>query len=128
MPFLAKDFTPTFGVSKLCCPVCLELLSLLCPDRAIQGSHNTVSSCSLPEWLSPRNVDQMNMKFAIKLKKVLNQLVATPDSGRRRANSISSHRLSQDSLVKLGASAPIFTLTQYTQLAGIGRRISIISK
>ncbi len=71
----------------------------------------------------------MNKKFAEKLLKVLTRLLTEPDSGRRRASSISSHRLSQDSLVKPGVGAPKFTVTQYADVAAIGKRIkSIIEK
>jgi hypothetical protein len=53
------------SVSKLCCPVCWELLELLGRDQPIslRGRHSTIYPVELPKWLPPEIVDKMNERF-----------------------------------------------------------------
>ncbi|KJA14958.1 hypothetical protein HYPSUDRAFT_208271 [Hypholoma sublateritium FD-334 SS-4] len=121
-------FRSNIGVSKLCCPVCLKLLTLLNPSAIVKGSHNTITACSLPPWLPAHIVDSMNEYFAAQLKEALDQIMQDPDSGRGRTKSTGSHRLSQDSADGAGGFLPAFTNIQYNAVIDIGRTINIITK
>ena len=53
------------SVSKLCCPVCWELLALLGDEKplSLRGSHSTIYPVELPKWLPPEIVDKMDKRF-----------------------------------------------------------------
>lgn len=62
------------GVSKLCCPVCSVLLSVLksqgdqtIPEPFIPGFHSIMSTVELPPWLSDDVIDTMLHSFSQKL-------------------------------------------------------------
>jgi hypothetical protein len=71
------DVQQDIGVSKLCCPVCWELLQILAPQSlkpgvkskipatyfSIRGSHSTVSPTQLPRWLPDDVVKKMVDRF-----------------------------------------------------------------
>jgi hypothetical protein len=59
-----KHAKPIFGISKICCPCCAELLRLLGDKRFIhRGQHANFYACSLPEEL-PLEVLQYMVHFA----------------------------------------------------------------
>lgn len=99
--FLCKGYGSVIGVSKLCCPTCQHLLSLLrvASGRPFttRGSHNSVSACTLPTWLPGDIVDRMNMFFGGQLRRELIELITNPNLSRKRAQSTGSQRLSSDS-------------------------------
>jgi hypothetical protein len=53
------------SVSKLCCPVCWELLALLGDEKplSLRGGHSTVYPVELPNWLPPEFVDKLYKLF-----------------------------------------------------------------
>ena len=62
------------AVSKLCCPVCWELLQVLRKDSdinpintppqfTVRGSHSRVYATMLPPWIRPQQKEQMMSKF-----------------------------------------------------------------
>jgi hypothetical protein len=53
------------SVSKLCCPVCWELLEILNEEKplSLRGRHSTIYPVELPKWLPPGIVDKMNKQF-----------------------------------------------------------------
>ena len=53
-------------VSRRCCPICWEVLDILRGDTdrfRVRGHHATLFPVELPEWLSPRVVDEMIIRF-----------------------------------------------------------------
>jgi hypothetical protein len=75
-----KKFKRVIGVSKRCCPVCRRFLAYLSLDGkpntsiVVSGFHNTISSCTLPEWTPEFLVDRMNITFGQLLRKELAKL------------------------------------------------------
>jgi hypothetical protein len=66
------------AVSKLCCPVCWELLQILkhhAKDLQVRGHHPTVYRLALPPWLSRDVIQQVVDKFKITLRKELEIMV-----------------------------------------------------
>jgi hypothetical protein len=60
----------SIAVSKLCCPVCWELLQIMRADPglkptdfAVQGYHTRFYPVDLPEWLPVGVIDQMVKRF-----------------------------------------------------------------
>jgi hypothetical protein len=101
----SQDFTRVIGVSKRCCPVCRYFLSLLSlrGDPATTGIvtpgfHDTISTCTLPEWTPEPWVDAMNLTFGQLLR---NELMKISDAVR--LDSISRPR-SAGSGVSVGNS------------------------
>jgi hypothetical protein len=59
-----KDASPIFGISKICCPCCAELLRRLGHGKySYRGKHTNFYACSLPEEL-PLDVLQNMVDFA----------------------------------------------------------------
>lgn len=59
------------SVSKLCCPVCWELLELSRDQTLgpfLRGAHSTIYPVVLPEWLLPTIVEEMKKRFLIHLR------------------------------------------------------------
>lgn len=58
-------------MSKLCCPVCWELLKVL-RDKTetfnVRGRHCTISPIDLPAWLPKADVREMITRFRFHLK------------------------------------------------------------
>jgi hypothetical protein len=63
----------------------------------VRGSHNTVTPCTLPNWLPGHIVDSMNMHFGNRLRGELIDLMNRTGFLRRRTQSTGSGRLSSDS-------------------------------
>lgn len=69
------------GVSKLCCPVCTELLSLFDESRELEtqfnvrGSHSVMTFTELPSWLPPDVIDSMLTRFGVILSTELRILL-----------------------------------------------------
>ena len=57
----------TISVSKLCCPVCWELLKILRNDDStdfhVDGHHETLFQVELPEWLPLEIVVKLTARF-----------------------------------------------------------------
>jgi hypothetical protein len=68
------------------------------PPFIVQGSHNTVSACSLPEWLPDDAIDYMNNHFGELLRKELIDFLTRPELQRRRVDSTGSRGTSVHSL------------------------------
>ncbi len=98
---------------------------LLDATSIVKGSHNTVSGCSLPIWLSPDIVQKMNEYFGGLLKDALLRIMNDPDAGRDLTKSTGSRRLSQDSADGSGDYLPTFTDDQYSTAISIGRPVII---
>jgi hypothetical protein len=81
IPFMIQDSERAIGLSSPCCLVCAHLLKLLTSlswDRKpfmVTGQHNTVASCSLPEWLPSDVIYHMILKFGDLLREELVQLM-----------------------------------------------------
>lgn len=77
------------SVSKLCCPVCWELLVLLGSEipLSFRGSHSTIHPVELPEWLPYEIVEEMKKQFQKHLRKeieiMLNGAAEWPVARRR---------------------------------------------
>ncbi|KAF8905270.1 hypothetical protein CPB84DRAFT_1845067 [Gymnopilus junonius] len=67
------DCGRVIGVSKRCCPVCHKLIKHFVDVRGnefeTRDSHNTVTSCALPDWLPDNIIDLMNTFFGGWLRK-----------------------------------------------------------
>jgi hypothetical protein len=65
-------------VSKLCCPVCWELLGILNEDEprlSFRGCHSIVYPVELPKWLPSQIVDNLTERFQVHLRKELDFMV-----------------------------------------------------
>ena len=91
------------AVSKLCCPVCWELLTLLritgtidseSPKFAIRGSHPHIYPLVLPPYISDEICQEMNMRFLGYLGTELIQLIsgARGPSGAEETSKFSKFR------------------------------------
>lgn len=90
---MIQDFDPIIGVSKRCCPVCYHLLSLIAgqdKNFVVQGSHKTVSPCTLPVWLPENIVDSMNIDFGQQLRHELIKRMESAETWRKRTDSTGS--------------------------------------
>ena len=99
------------AVSRLCCPVCWELLDVLKgPDDqfnrfGVRGRHPTVYPVELPPWL-PRNVlEEMVTRFErILTEKISNMVRFDREKKRRRHKSRRASESEQsDSAVSTGS-------------------------
>ena len=65
------------SVSKLCCPVCWELLAILNEDKplSLRGCHPMIYAVELPKWLPSEIVDEMNERFQNYLQQELDIMV-----------------------------------------------------
>ena len=96
-------------MSKYCCPVCRRFLAFLSLDEDLAatgfvtpGFHNTITSCTLPEWTPELLVDAMNSTFGQLLR---NELVKLSEAVRLR--SFRDRRQSSGSGVSVGNSDTI---------------------
>ena len=90
---IVQGFDPIIGVSKRCCPVCQHLLSLIGQTGeklAVEGSHKTVSPCTLPIWLQPAIVNSMNTDFGQQLRHELVRRMQSSETWRKRKDSSGS--------------------------------------
>jgi hypothetical protein len=87
------------GVSKRCCPVCKQLLSILTTGKLfiVRGSHTNISPCTLPTWLPKNYIDTMNSMFGSQLRGELCELINRKSVVRNQRPSLESQRLSVDS-------------------------------
>jgi hypothetical protein len=77
------------SVSKLCCPVCWELLKILNddgPQLSFPGCHPTIYPVELPEWLPPPIVDKMTGLFKGYLRRELNFMVQGVEEKKLRSS------------------------------------------
>jgi hypothetical protein len=81
------------AVSKLCCPVCWELLAVLRGDTnkyQVRGRHATVYPVDLPAWLPAGVLEEMIRRFRIYLRDELLILIDQEhNSKKRHAHSLS---------------------------------------
>jgi hypothetical protein len=83
------------SVSKLCCPVCWELLNLLGGDNrlSLRGHHLTVYPVELPEWLPHDIVTQMMGQFQKYLRdEVTTMLMKDEQKAANRRSHHASHK------------------------------------
>jgi len=88
-------------VSKLCCPVCWELLKILrnadSTDFHVDGRHATLFQVELPEWLPLEIVVKLTARFETMLLKQINTLVALHQQHAHHPSGQSGNSLSSDS-------------------------------
>lgn len=74
------------SVSKLCCPVCWELLMILCKENplSIRGSHSVISPVILPKWLPDDIVAEMYKRFLHHLGEELDIMLRHQGAKRSR--------------------------------------------
>jgi hypothetical protein len=88
-------------VSKLCCPVCWELLGILnnledaSRPLSFPGCHPVVYPVELPAWLPPNIVDDMTGRFLGHLRRELNIMVQGVEQKDR--NNQKKHHASHES-------------------------------
>jgi hypothetical protein len=78
--------TAVISVSKLCCPVCwnlIEILKTMHGGIVVRGYHATVYPVVLPDWLPPDIVTQMLLRFRQYLRLHLVQLATDLDTKKR---------------------------------------------
>ena len=89
-------------MSKPCCPECARVLGV---DRAdsdsfiFRGSHQTLTSCTLPNWAPQLVADDAIKHYKVRLRDALEKVMATAATSiqsRSRALSTQSDRLSLD--------------------------------
>jgi hypothetical protein len=69
------------AVSKLCCPVCWELLQLIGGDTdsfKVRGFHTTLYTVELPSWLPRDVVEKMVDLYGAHLRHELNRMMELP--------------------------------------------------
>lgn len=94
------------GVSRLCCPVCSELLSILAHPNIrpgedtfnIDGFHSVISVTELPPWLPKSVLEEMLVYFS---KVLCSQLVQLPGSSERGTLKVIVARLKAENLALL---------------------------
>jgi len=71
------------SVSKLCCPVCWELLSMLNEEKPLKlrGHHSTIYPVELPQWLPSQIVDKMNALFQNHLRQEIEIMLQGAEEG-----------------------------------------------
>ena len=85
------------AASKLCCPICWELLSILRPDDAfhVRGHHSTVYPVELPSWLPDDTVQEMLDRFTNFLSREITTMIAedriAQKQGHLRTTSLESN-------------------------------------
>lgn len=65
-------------MSRLCCPVCWELLGILSEDKfrlSYPGCHSIIYPVQLPEWLPSSIVEKLTEQFQIRLRCELDIMV-----------------------------------------------------
>lgn len=79
------------SVSKLCCPVCWELLAILGKENPLllRGRHSTIYAVELPKWLPSEIVDEMNERFQIYLRREIKIML---DGAKQKADFQVRHR------------------------------------
>jgi hypothetical protein len=82
-------------VSKLCCPVCWALLTLLGDEKplSLRGSHSSVYPIELPDWLPHEIVDKMHKLFQNHLREEIIIMMNGPELEQpaTRRNRHASH-------------------------------------
>src|SRR6266550_3114013 len=78
--------TAVISVSKLCCPVCWNLIQIFKTIHSgivVRGYHSTIYPVILPDWLPPEIVNQMLHRFRQYLRLHLARL-ATDSNVKKR--------------------------------------------
>ena len=84
-------------VSKLCCPICWELLSILRPNDAfhVRDHHSTVYPVELLSWLPDDTVQEMLDRFTNFLSSEITTMIAedriAPKQGHLGTTSLESN-------------------------------------
>lgn len=81
------------SVSKLCCPVCWELLSMLNEENPLKlrGHHSTIYPVELPQWLPSQIVDKMNALFQNHLRQEIEIMLQGAEEGATKRNRHVTH-------------------------------------
>jgi hypothetical protein len=90
------------SVSRLCCPVCGELLAILNengPQLSFPNCHSTIYPIELPSWLPDGIVEQLTAKFQQHLRNELTIMVkgnlnATKQTKKHHASHESESNIS----------------------------------
>lgn len=92
---LQQDLVMEIGVSKLCCPVCRELLSVL--DKSadghlrgpfnVRGFHSVATIAELPSWLPDSVLQEMLWRLSIILVMLLDEVIRKQVEAERVAES-----------------------------------------
>lgn len=86
----------TIAVSKLCCPVCWELLMILGnkDNFHIDGYHKTLFQVELPDWLPL----EMVVKLTTRFEEILLQQIGTLAKKKHRRRHFNPSGQSRDGL------------------------------
>ena len=86
------------SVSRLCCPVCWELLNIILSDSenesrlvSFPGCHPIIYPVELPEWLPHHIVGQMTDSFRKHLREELTSMVKGAEESARVAKQRKQH-------------------------------------
>ncbi|EDR12804.1 uncharacterized protein LACBIDRAFT_323546 [Laccaria bicolor S238N-H82] len=84
-------FGPVIGVSKRCCPICNQYLSILrqgsdSPPFLVRGNHGRISACTLPPSTPDHVVDLMNRIYG-------GYLLTDMNTFMNKVNGIQGHAL-----------------------------------
>ena len=86
--------------------MCAHLLGLLKTSDGnsfiVKGNHNTITACTLPEWLPDDVIASMILEFGSRLRRELVKLKQHTEMVKTRALSTDSGWLSMDSLDSYG--------------------------
>jgi hypothetical protein len=83
-----------FGIPKLCCPVCWDLLAYLRADSqlldsSLRGCHSSLSLVELPPCLPPGILEKMVVRYKDHLRNQIGQMLVDrpPTSQHHRKSS-----------------------------------------
>ena len=97
---MAQNFDDSMiAVSKLCCPVCWELLRILRNDGNfhVDGYHRTLTQVELPEWLPIKIVVKLTGRFEEILLRQIKTLKENRTRHASKPSGQSGDGLSSDS-------------------------------
>jgi len=85
--------TSPLAVSKLCCPVCAEVLKALKTPSSqfvLWGNHNTIYQAELPPWIPDDTLGMVLDKFIEILLKLVATMMGTPARKKCHAQKVST--------------------------------------
>jgi hypothetical protein len=108
------------SVSKLCCPVCWDLLEILRDGQMdtlqVQGHHSVLYDVELPPWLPINILEKMVAKYTAYAKTELKNLQPLDKNGNCVQRHISGSQ--SDASFKSGYSADIDRMCQKMSRVG----------
>jgi hypothetical protein len=105
------------SVTRLCCPACWKLLTILCEDEpplSLRGCHTQVFALELPGWIPAGIVEKMNAHFQNSLRQELETMMSNEAEHEAQAETEAKIRqkghfshLSESNISVASTSTPV---------------------